>query len=63
MNKLKKYREEQQLSQAELARKALVNQVIISEVENDRRVPYPAFKRRIAKVLGKSEKQIFGEQK
>lgn len=59
MNKLKQLREAAGLSQAVLAQKAKVNQTTISHVEAGRTYAYPAFRRRVAKVLGFREFEIF----
>jgi len=61
MNLLKKVRAEKGLSQLDLAGKTGIAPGEISRIENDWIRPYPGWRKRLAKALGVSEKDLFPE--
>lgn len=61
--KLKELREQKGLTQAELGRRIKISPACISQVEHGDRRPWPNFRKRVSKVLGVPETEIFdGEQ-
>jgi len=58
-NNLRSIRTKKGLSQAQLSYKAKVSPSIISNIENEKMIAYPGWKRRIAKALEVSEADIW----
>jgi transcriptional regulator with XRE-family HTH domain len=59
LNKLRVVREEKGLKQRELAEKAHICQTTISEFERGTRKPWPSAMRKLSKVLGVPESELF----
>lgn len=60
MNKLREQRMGLSMSQAELGRRMGIDPSIVRHVEAGRLKPYPRFRRLAAKILGKTEEELFG---
>jgi len=58
-NRIKEFRELKKLSQVELARKAKMASTNLNAIENGRLAPWPKVKKRLAKVLGVTESELF----
>jgi len=61
MNQLRQIRERKGLNQRQLAEKAHVCQGLISDFERETRKPWASVRSKIARALGVSENEIFGE--
>ncbi|MFC1933650.1 helix-turn-helix transcriptional regulator [Chloroflexota bacterium] len=60
-NKLKEFRNKKGLSQLRLALLTGISPWDISRIENDWIRPYPGWRKRLAKALGVTEKELFPE--
>jgi putative transcriptional regulator len=58
-NNLRKIRKERGLSQFDLAKMADVNPTDISTIENCKKFPYPAWRRRLSAALEVPENEVF----
>ena len=61
-NNLRSHRIHRGFSQLELARRAKIAPGIISNIENQKQYPYKGWRKRIARALNASEKEIFPEE-
>ena len=62
MSKLKKIREAEGISQTLLAARLRVGQGTVSEIENGKRYAWPKLRRRMARILGVRESELFDER-
>ena len=62
MNKLKQVRNEKGLSQLKLSMMTGIAPGDISRIENDWLRPYPGWRKRLARALGVTEKELFPEE-
>ena len=62
MNNLRRIRNEKGLSQLKLAFMTGIGPTEISRLENGWRRPYPGWRRRLAKALDTSERELFPEE-
>ena len=60
-NQLRIERLRQKMTQFELGIKANIQPTDISKIENGYVIPYPSWKKRLAKALGVKEEYLFGE--
>ena len=63
MNHLKRIRHEKGLSQLKLAFMTGIGPTEISRIENGWLKPYPGWRKRLAKALGTSERELFPAEK
>jgi len=62
MNSLKEIRTKQGLSQLALAKLTNIAPAEISRIENDWLRPYPGWRKRLARALSVTEKELFPEE-
>lgn len=62
VNRLREVRVAKGFSQTKFAARLTVHPSLVSAVEHGRQAPYPRFRRRSARVLGVSERELFGEE-
>jgi len=60
-NRIKKYREQANLSQVELARRAGMASTNLNAIENGRLMPWAKVKHKLARVLKVTEQVLFPE--
>jgi transcriptional regulator with XRE-family HTH domain len=58
-NNIKKYREEKNFTQLKLAALAEMSPSDLNQVENSKKHPFPKWRKKISKALGRSEKEVF----
>jgi transcriptional regulator with XRE-family HTH domain len=58
-NNVKKYREEKNLTQLKLAVLADMSPSDLNQIENERKYPFPGWRKKISKALGRTEKEVF----
>ena len=59
MNRVREYREEQKMSQVELARRAHMASPNLSAIERGRLAAWPKVRKALARVLKASEAELF----
>jgi putative transcriptional regulator len=62
LNKVKQIRKERGLSQLKLSFMTDISPWDISRIENGWIKPYPGWRKRLCKALGKSEQELFPEE-
>lgn len=63
MNKLREFREKAGMSQVELARRARIASTNLSSIERGTLAPWPKAKRALARVLRRSQSELFPDER
>lgn len=61
MLRLRKERLKRGWSMVELARRAKISEATLSRLENSKTFPYPGWKKRLSRVLGVKQEELFKE--